>query len=118
VSDNSVKQDLLKLLKSTIERRHGCTAEYAESIHVHEMVDSQTIWKGDVEVFDLKSHSEVDKCYAWLHREKGAKGIVINSEHFRIITVLGKRPVDSPAMAVRTAIFYDVQPPSGSRMSE
>ena len=44
--------------------------------------------------------------------------MVINSDHFRIITVLAKRPVDSAAMAVRTAIFYDVQPPVRPKMPD
>lgn len=68
------------------------------------------MWTGEVEVFDLMGHAEAGTCYAWSHREKGASSRILNSENMRLITVLGKRPVDSPQMAVRAAIFYAVQP--------
>jgi hypothetical protein len=100
----------MKLLQSAIEQRHQCLAIHREGVYVHETVDGQTIWEGDVEVFDLTGHAEAQRCYAWSHREKRVSGHVLNSDHFRLITVLGKRPVDSPQMAVRTAIFYDFQP--------
>jgi hypothetical protein len=67
-------------------------------------MDEQTVWKGDVEVFGLTGHAEADTCYAWSHSETHKGGGV------RLITILGKRPVDSALMAVRAAIFYDVQP--------
>ncbi|HEV2329713.1 MAG TPA: hypothetical protein VGY56_13105 [Verrucomicrobiae bacterium] len=41
---------------------------------------------------------------------KRARLAASSIEKLRLITVLGKRPVDSPARAVRAAIFYDVQP--------
>lgn len=78
---------------------------------MHETMDDQTVWRGEVEVFELRGHSEAAKCYAWSHREKGASSNILNSETMHLITVLGKRPVDSPQMAVRAAIFYNVQPP-------
>ena len=104
------KKNYLTLLQTTIEQKHHCTAIHRESMHVHEKLGQTTIWEGDVEVFELQRHPEAEKCYAWLYRENGLSGSVLNSDNVRLITVLGKRPVDSPEMAVRTAIFYDVQP--------
>jgi len=104
------KCDSARLLQRVIQQRHRCEAIHRESVHVHEVLDGQTIWEGNVEVFDLKDHAEAERCYAWSHREEGMNGHVLNSENMRLITVLGKRPVDSPEMAVRTAIFFDVQP--------
>lgn len=98
------------LLEKAIQEKHKCVAIHRETIHVHEKLNAETIWEGDVEVFELKGHPDADRCYAWAHHEHGASGAVINSENLRLITVLGKRPVDSPSMAVRTAIFFDVQP--------
>jgi hypothetical protein len=98
------KLDYLGLLQVAIQQKHNCMAVHRESVHVHEALDNQTVWKGEVEVFDLTGHAETNKCYAWSHRETRGAGNV------RLITVLGKRPVDSALMAVRTAIFYDVQP--------
>ena len=110
MTNKQAKPDYLTLLQQAIEERHQCRAVYRESIHVHETMDDQTIWAGEVEVFELAGHAEAARCYAWSHREKGTNGSVLNSETMHLITVLGKRPVDSPQMAVRAAIFYDVQP--------
>jgi hypothetical protein len=100
----------LALLQNAIQRKHGCGAVHRETVFVHETCDKTTIWRGDVEVFALTGHAEAERCYAWSHVEGGTDGKVLNSQNLRLITVLGKRPVDSPAMAVRAAIFYDVQP--------
>jgi hypothetical protein len=100
----------LKLLQRAIEEKHKCRAVHRESVHVLETIENRVMWTGEVEVFELTGHAEAEKCYAWSHREKGASSSILNSENMRLITVLGKRPVDSPQMAVRAAIFYDVQP--------
>ncbi|HEV2320631.1 MAG TPA: hypothetical protein VGV18_12820 [Verrucomicrobiae bacterium] len=100
----------LKLLQQAIEERHKCGAVHRESVHVHETMDHQIVWTGKVEVFDLSDHPDAAICYAWSHREKGPSGGILSSENMRLITVLGKRPVNSPQMAVRAAIFYNVQP--------
>lgn len=92
----------LELLRTRIKRVYRCEAIHRESAPVHEMIDGQTLWKGEVEIFELFGHREAKACYAWL--------LDPESEAPRIMTVLGKPPVDSPAMAVRTAIFFDMQP--------
>ena len=91
----------LSLLQSAIREKHHCDALHRESVPVHETTwDGQTIWEGDVEVFELRGHAEAIKCYAWSDHQ----------EHkVRYVTVLKKPPVDSATMAVRSAIFYDVQ---------
>jgi len=110
VTKKQANPDYLTLLQQAIEERHKCRAVHHESVHVHEKMDNKTVWAGEVEVFELAGHTEAARCYAWSHRERGTNGSVLNSETMRLITVLGKRPVDSPQMAVRAAIFYDVQP--------
>lgn len=110
VTKKQEKPDYLTLLQMAIEERHKCRAVHRESVHVHETMDDKTIWLGEVEVFELSGHAEADRCYAWSHREKGPSGGILSSENMRLITVLGKRPVNSPKMAVRAAIFYNVQP--------
>lgn len=96
--------DYLTLLQIEIQQKHKCAAVHRESVHVHETQCGHTIWRGEVEVFDLMGNAETDKCYAWTHSEMPKSGSV------RLITVLGKRPIDSALMAVRAAIFYNVQP--------
>jgi hypothetical protein len=100
----------MNLLQTAIEQRHNCAAIHRESVHVCETLKGQTVWEGEVEVYDLSGHPEAERCYAWSHREKGISGKVLNTDNLRLITVLGSRPVNSPQMAVRTAIFYDFQP--------
>ena len=106
------KTDYLTLLQTAIEERHQCAAVHRETVHLLETLEGQVIWEGNVEVFDLTGNPDAIKCYAWSHHEKGTRGHVLNSKNMRLITVLGKRPVTSPQMAVRAAIFYDVQPVS------
>ena len=91
----------LALLQTRIEEVHRCDAVHCESVHVHETMDGQTIWKGDVEVFELDGHTEAKKCYAWSCDQEQNK---------QLVTILEKPPVDSPAMAVKAAIFFDAQP--------
>jgi len=66
------------------------------------MIDGQTVWKGDVEVFELSGHAEAKKCYAWLYQDEAKRA--------RHVTVLAKNTVNSPKMAVKSAIFFNVQP--------
>lgn len=110
MSSRQDKSNQTKLLQRAIEQKHQCVAVHRESVHVHEKLGDKTIWEGDVEVFDLAGHTEAQRCYAWSYREPARSGSVFHSENMRLITVLGKRPVDSPEMAVRAAIFYDFQP--------
>ena len=101
--------DYLKLLQAKIQERYKCAAAHRESAFVREMLEGQIIWTGYVEIFDLIGHADAEKCFAWTNTEKRVSGSVLNSENMQLITVLGKRPVDSPQMAVRAAIFYNVQ---------
>ena len=94
--------DYLTLLQSAIEQTHKCMAVHSQTVRVHEKLDGQTIWNGEVEVFDLDGHAEAKKCYAWSHEEA--------ESNTRFVTVLHKRPVNSPEMAVRSAIFFDREP--------
>jgi len=94
--------DYLVTLQWEIERKYQCAAVHRESVDVHEMLDGNTIWKGQVEIFDLTGPAEAKRCYAWAYCEKG--------QNLQFISVLASYLVDSPQKAVRAAIFYDVQP--------
>jgi hypothetical protein len=96
------KSNYLALLQRSIQDNHQCSAVHRETVPVHETISGQTIWKGDVEVFDLNGHANANKCYAWSYDENG-NGV-------RFVTILEKHPITSPAMAVKSAIFFDVQP--------
>jgi len=96
------RREYLLLLQAEIGHAHECDAAHRESVQVHETVDGQTVWKGDVEVFDLVGHAEAKICYAWWYDDRVKVA--------RVVTVLGKPPVSSPAMAVMSAVFFDAQP--------
>ncbi len=93
----------LAMLQWEIEGRHECEAVHRESVVVHETLNGDTIWKGQVEIFYLVGHAKATTCYAWAYLKKDKEWVV------RLITVLGTQLMDSPQKAVRAAIFHDMQ---------
>jgi hypothetical protein len=97
------KNDYLARLQVAIEHLHNCGALYRETVPVEEVFEGRTIWKGEVEVFDLHGHDKATVCYGWSHREgKGDKGE-------RFVTVLQIPPATSPDTAVKVAIVAEVR---------
>ena len=62
-----------------------------------QIIKGQTVWEGDVEVFDLHDHPKADRVYAWSHDT----GDPDNPQH---ITVLHIPPATTPLRAVQVAI--------------
>lgn len=95
------KQEYLARVQVAISRLHDCVASYAETVPVHEVFRGETVWKGDVEVFDLHGHPKAKRCYGWSHPEgEDDKGE-------RFVTVLEIPPVESAVTAVRASIVAD-----------
>ena len=93
--------DYLARLQVTVSQLHNCGAVYASTVPVHEVFRGQTVWKGDVEVFNLTGHPNAKRCYAWSHPEgEGDQGE-------RFVTVLEIPPVESAVTAVRASIMAD-----------
>lgn len=78
---------------------HGVEATWLESVSVTEQHEGQTVWQGDVQVFEV-IHPKATRVYAWSH-ESGPKG------RRRFHAVLGATPVDGPEMAVRTVVLSE-----------
>ena len=97
------KQDYQAKLAAAITRLHDCEAVHRETIPVHDIFESQTIWKGDVEVFDLTGHPKANRAYAWSRRDE------VKDETERYVTVLDLAPITSPITAVRAAVMDDVK---------
>jgi hypothetical protein len=95
------KQDYLARLQLAVEQLHNCGAVHRETIPVHEIFRGQTVWQGEVEVFDLTNHPKAKRAYGWSHREG------IGDEGERFVTVLEIPPVVSPITAVRASIMAD-----------
>jgi hypothetical protein len=95
------KQDYIARLQVAVEQLHGCGAIYRETVPVHEVFRGQTVWQGEVEVFDLTGHPKAKRAYGWSHREGP------NYEGERFVAVLEIPPVVSPITAVRASIMAD-----------
>ena len=86
-------------LKEVIEKLHGTQATYVETVPVKEVFNGETMWDGNVEVFDLADHAETDRVYAWAFDDD-------NGEK-RHVTVLQIPPATSPENAVRASIISE-----------
>ena len=89
-----------EVLHQAIERLHGCQATFREVVTVTERFEGQTVWEGDVHVFDLQGHPAASLCYAWASPMEG-------SEKQKFYAVLHIPPVTSPLEAVRASIVRD-----------
>ena len=90
-------------LKKVIRQLHGCEAEHAATVPVKEVFQGQTVWEGEVEVFNIRGHPKARRCYAWAHAtgedDKGK----------RYVAVLELPPVESAQTAVRAAIIDEAR---------
>lgn len=85
-------------LKDAIHHMHGLDAEWVESVPVHETFEGETVWDGEVQVFEGGGCT----VYAW-SAEAGPGG------RRRFHAVLRQGPVTGPAEAVRAAILADAR---------
>jgi hypothetical protein len=74
-----------------------------ETVPVHEVFRGETVWKGEVEVFELSGHPKAKRCYAWIHKDGK------DDQDERAVAVLKIPPVVSPQTAVRVSIVADVK---------
>jgi hypothetical protein len=88
-------------LQDAIRHLHGCESRHVETVHVHETHEGKTVWRGDVEAFELVGHSSATKAYAWSEATAGTKR--------RFFAVLAVPPIDSPAKAVQASIYADAK---------
>jgi hypothetical protein len=93
----------IELLQEAVRKAHGCQADHIASVPIEEVFQGKTMWKGNVEVFDLRGHPTATQCYAWGHAMRDTGNEV------RIVTVLGVPPVDSPRKAVQVSIVADAR---------
>jgi len=100
------KQAYIAALWDATCRMHGCGAVHRKTVLVQELFQGQTVWKGEVEVFDLQGHPQAKRAYAWSHRES------LNKEGEQIVTVLEIPPVDSALRAVQAQIVKGPSKPN------
>ncbi len=90
-------------LKGAVQKLHGCTAHFAQSVPVREMVAGQPVWEGIVYIFKLVAHPQANLAYAWSSPVEG-------SDKRRIYAMLHIPPIDSPAAAVRARAPEQINP--------
>jgi hypothetical protein len=90
--------DYLAELGAKIRLLHGCDAVHRQAVPVKEVFRGQTVWDGEVEVFDLIGHTKAKRCYAWGYPNDE------KPERLDVVTVLEVPPVLSPETAVKAAI--------------
>jgi len=86
-------------LLDAIRHLEGVEARHIETVHVHERHEGETVWEGDVEVFQLIEHPKAKLAYAWSEATTGTKR--------RFFVVLGVPPVGSAKAAVQASIMAD-----------
>ena len=88
-------------LKLAVERTHGGTASFVQSVPIHEEYNGQTVWDGTVAVFDLTGHPKATRAYAWSYELPDGKR--------RFFAVLHIPPIIGPREAVRAAIVAEAR---------
>lgn len=93
----------IERIRRAVEEMEGCEAQHVMSQPILELYNSQPVWDGVVEVFDLTNHPKADqdsfspfRAYAW--EAKNDKG---DTEY---TVVLGLPPIRTPRDAVKAAV--------------
>jgi hypothetical protein len=98
---NQPKKDYISRVLVAVSQLHSCGATWRETVPVHEVFRGQTVWQGEVEVFDLNGHPKAKRAYGWSHKDGK------NDEGERFVTVLEIPPVVDALTAVRVSIVAD-----------
>lgn len=88
----------LRRLIESIKAVHGCEATHVSTTPVKEVFRGQTVWEGEVELFDLKDHPKAQQAYAWGYENPD------DPKKLEVMAVLKLPPVKTEADAVRVAI--------------
>lgn len=91
----------LEELKEVIEKLHGVSATYIETVPVKETFEGKTMWEGQVEVFDIPDHANTNRVFAWAYDYEDAD---VPTQH---VTVLQIPPATTPENAVRASIVSE-----------
>jgi hypothetical protein len=96
-------RDHIAQLIEAIRRLHGCDSTHLETVPVTETFEGQTLWQGEVEVFDISGHPKAKRAYAWSQLTGQ------DDRSTRYVAALELPPVTSPETAVRVAVIADLK---------
>ena len=80
--------------RHAIRKMHGSECQLVDRQRVHELFEGETVWEGEVLVFDLLDNPLSTRCYAW-------------EVDGQVTAVLHTGPIDSPLRAVQASILAD-----------
>ena len=93
----------IEILQQVIRNVHGCESSHLETIHVLETYEGQTVWEGDVEVFELQDAFNGRRCFAWGCVDEHPR------KQRRYITVMAAPNVQTAEEAVRASLTSDAR---------
>ena len=85
----------IERLKELIEQEYKTTANHVETVPVLETFEGETIWDGEVEVFDVPEFPNADRVFAWAYDDDNGE---------QQVTVAQIPPAISPENAVKAYI--------------
>ncbi len=103
LSEGGVVNSYIEELQDVIRKLHGVESQHVETVAVKEEFQGQTIWEGDVEVFNLHDHPKALRVFAWSHDTDDP------DNPRRTVTVLQIPPATTPHRAVQVSIANDVR---------
>ena len=77
-----------------IQETHGSRSQLIERVSVVETFEGDTVWEGEVLVFDLLDHPTAQYCYAW-------------EVDGQVTAILHTGAVNSPIKAVRASTLSE-----------
>jgi len=87
----------IEQLKALIEQQYGTTATHVETVPVHETFNGETIWDGEVEVFDVPEFENADRVFAWNFEDDDGEQ--------QQVTVAQISPASDPSTAVKAYLI-------------
>ena len=97
------REDYIAELQAMILNVHGATSTHVETVPVVEEFQGETVWQGEVEVFDIRGHPKATRCYGWGYSTGD------HDQARRYVAVLGTSPIDSPQAAVKAAVVAEIK---------
>src|SRR5687767_3902537 len=95
--------DYIARLQNAIRQLNHCESTYVESVAVSESLVTfrkNTLWEGDVAVFQIYGHAHAMRAYAWSYGN--------DNKHTGVVVVLEIPPVTSPSTAVQAALAAQI----------
>jgi hypothetical protein len=88
--------DYIEALTHAIKQGFSCEAKHIKTEHIKEVFKGETVWEGEVEVFEITSHPKAKQAYGWGFRE---------DKKAEFATVLGLPPINNSQDAVKAFII-------------